>query len=59
MGEQATVWRMHAHDRDGTFYDLGPAPGLSSTDSTTPSSPSRCGSSPTTTRPARLGGTDE
>lgn len=26
MGEQATVWRMHAHDRDGTFYDLGPRP---------------------------------
>lgn len=26
MGEQTTVWRMHAHDRHGTFYDLGARP---------------------------------
>jgi hypothetical protein len=26
MGDQATVWRMHAHDRNGTLYDLGPRP---------------------------------
>lgn len=24
--EPVTAWRMHAHDREGVFYDLGPRP---------------------------------